>query len=123
MSEAVVVLTGVITHANVPALCAGLRDRLVLDGANLVVCDVGGLVRPDAVAIEGVARLQLTARRAGSRLVLRHASRELQSLLALAGLSDVVPVGPGSAPVPSREVEHGEQARVEEVRDADDPAV
>jgi hypothetical protein len=54
-----------------------------------IVCDVRA-VPPDAAAIDTLARLQLTARRVGLELRLRHASTELQDLLAFAGLRDVL---------------------------------
>jgi hypothetical protein len=54
-----------------------------------IVCDVASLA-PDAAAIDTLARLQLTARRVGLELRLRHASSELQDLLAFAGLRDVL---------------------------------
>jgi hypothetical protein len=56
-----------------------------------IVCDVASL-RPDAAAIDTLARLQLNARRLGLELRLRHASNELQDLLAFAGLEDVLRV-------------------------------
>jgi hypothetical protein len=59
-----------------------------------ISCDVGALP-PDAAAIDTLARLQLTARRLGLELRLRHASSELQDLLAFAGLRDVLRVEAG----------------------------
>jgi hypothetical protein len=58
-----------------------------------IVCDVGTFP-PDAAAIDTLARLQLTARRLGLELRLRHASNELQDLLAFAGLREVLRVEP-----------------------------
>jgi STAS domain len=59
-----------------------------------IVCDVGS-VSPDAGAIDTLARLQLTARRLGLELRLRHASTELRDLLDFAGLRDVLRVEAG----------------------------
>jgi hypothetical protein len=59
-----------------------------------IVCDVGTFP-PDAAAIDTLARLQLNARRLGLELRLRHASNELQDLLAFAGLRDVLRVEAG----------------------------
>jgi len=56
----------------------------------VLVCDVGGIRATDATTIDGLARLQLTARRLGCQVRLRNASDELHGLLALAGLCDVV---------------------------------
>ncbi len=120
----VLVLDGPIGPADAPCLCARLGERLDAGGHGtalpVVVCDVSALSRPDAVTVDALARLQLTARRRGARVVLRHPRESLRALLALAGLSEVVPVsgveGRGQA-------EEGEQLGVEEVRDADDPAL
>jgi len=57
-----------------------------------VVIDVGALDRPTIATIDALARLQVGARRLGDRIRLRNASRELQDLLALTGLSGVLPV-------------------------------
>ena len=89
------VVKGPITPADIPRLCA--RARALMDGGDvdLVVCDVRGLGEPDGVAVDALARLQLAARRRGCRVALRHASIDLLGLLALAGLSDIVPLEPG----------------------------
>jgi hypothetical protein len=42
--------------------------------------------------IDVLARMQLTARRLGRSIRLRHACPEVQELLRLAGLADVMPV-------------------------------
>ena len=85
-------------------------------GPSTVVCDVGALA-PDGVAVDVLARLQLAARRLGLEIRLRHASRELQQLLAFVGLDDVLRVEPGG------QAEQREQrVGVEEERELDDPA-
>jgi hypothetical protein len=80
-------------------------------------CDVSSLP-PDVAAVDALARLQLTARRAGLDLRLRHASRELQELLCFVGLGDALRVEMSG---------HAEQRKqrlgVEEERELDDPAV
>jgi hypothetical protein len=63
-------------------------------GPSTIVCDVA-FFAPDAAAIDTLARLQLTARRLGLEFRLRHASNELQDLLAFAGLRDVLRVEAG----------------------------
>ena len=50
-------------------------------------CDVGGPRLPDAATVDALARLQLAARRLGLEIRLRHASSELQELLAFVGLA------------------------------------
>jgi ABC-type transporter Mla MlaB component len=92
----VLVMVGPITSEGIPALCE--RARVLLEGcdAGRVACDVGALAEPDVVTIDGLARLQLTARRLGYRVELQRACGELEDLLVLTGLSDVLPcAGPG----------------------------
>jgi hypothetical protein len=81
-----------------------------------IICDVGA-VDPDVHAIDALARLQLAARRLGMEVRLRHASRELQELVAFAGLRDVLRVEAGG------QAEQGEErVGVEEERELDNPA-
>ena len=56
----------------------------------IVIRDVHGL-EPDAASVDTRARLQLRAKRRGYRILLRHASRELLSLVSFMGLKDVLP--------------------------------
>ena len=62
-----------------------------------IVCDAGAFP-PDVATIDTLARLQLTARRLGLELRLRHASSDLQDLIAFAGLRDVLRVEAGGQP-------------------------
>ena len=79
--------------------------------------DVSGL-RPDAVTVDALARLQVAARRNGSGVRLRNASVELLELIHFMGLGDVL------AFEPRRQSEEREQAlRVEEERELDDSPV
>ena len=84
-------MVGPFTSEGIPALCE--RARVLLEGcdAGRVACDVGALAEPDVVTIAGLARLQLTARRLGSRVELQRACGELEDLLVLTGLGDVLP--------------------------------
>lgn len=81
-----------------------------------VVYDVRALAC-DAVTVDVLARLQLAARRRGRYVRLRNASRELEELIGLMGLSDVLGVEPGGHPE-----EREEALRVEEEADPADPA-
>ncbi|MGP3923650.1 STAS domain-containing protein [Streptomyces sp. 8N616] len=92
----VLALRGPITPAHVPWLCERLRVLLQSSDAELVTLDVGALAEPDVVTLEALARLQLTARRLGRRLRLRHAGDGLRVLLASAGLDEALPLCPGS---------------------------
>ncbi len=90
--------------------------------ADVVVCDVGALVNPDAAAIDALARLQLTARRSGGQVRLRNASSRLQELLFLMGLSDVLPLWRELRLESSGQAEQREEPRgVEEKADPADP--
>jgi len=87
---ALLVLRGPIAPQDIPALCRYAREVLERSDAELVVCDVGALVAPDAVAVEALARVRLTARRLGRGVRLRHSCRELRELLAFMGLADIL---------------------------------
>ena len=82
---------GTMDAAAVAALCGRLHDVLQLTSVALVTCDVAGIAHPTAADIDAVARLQLTARRLGHSITLRHVSGRLRELLDLCGLQEVVP--------------------------------
>lgn len=90
--------------------------------ADLVVCDVGALDDPGVDTVDALARLQLTTRRLGGRVHLRHACGGLQELLAFMGLGDILPLC-AELPLDSRrQAEEREQARgVKEEADPGDP--
>lgn len=116
-----VVVTGPLARAEIPALCQRARETLGCS-AGPVDCDVGAL-NPDAVTVEALARLQLTARRLGRRVRFKDASPELQRLLCLLGLDEVLPCGGTSNVEPGRETEEREQSGgIKEERDPGDPA-
>jgi anti-anti-sigma regulatory factor len=89
----VLVVRGRLSPGAVDTLDARLRVRLAHTDAPTVLLDVAGIERPDAIAIDAVARLYLTARRAGRDLRLCNPTVELRELLALAGLQDLCRVG------------------------------
>ncbi|NYH88032.1 STAS domain-containing protein [Actinopolymorpha rutila] len=126
-------LEGPIERSEIPDLCARFAEMVGERPGGRVICDVAGLTESDAVAVEALARLQLTARRLGCRLWLRHAGRGLRQLIELVGLADVVPTLPAGAPTQRCEdgsgIEAGRQSEqreppvgVEEVVQPDDPA-
>ncbi|MFE4694446.1 lipid asymmetry maintenance protein MlaB [Streptomyces sp. NPDC056749] len=86
------VVTGRVTPAEVPGLCAALETLLADAPDTMIVdCDVGGVTRSDLALVEAIARLGLVARRAGGfALRLRNVPAELGALLALVGIVDVV---------------------------------
>jgi hypothetical protein len=85
--------------------------------------DVDG-VEPNAVTVDGLAQLQLAARRIGSRVVLRNASEELLELVTFMGLAEILVDERGSLGIePGRQAEEREEGRrVQEERQLDDPA-
>jgi ABC-type transporter Mla MlaB component len=122
----VLALSGVVARQEIAAMCERLRSRLAAGDAasGVVICDVGRLTRTDVVAVEALARLQLTARRLGCHIQLRHATTELRALITLMGLARVLPLEPLPLVQPERQPEEREQPRgVEEEGDAADPAV
>lgn len=124
MGEDMIVLDigGSIAPTDVPGLCERLRGLLDGSDADLVVCEVGALRQPDAVAVDAVARLQLTARRLGRSIGLCHASGELRDLLELSGLGDVVAPSARLRLGPWGQAEEREQSGgVEEEGHAGDP--
>ncbi len=92
-SAMVVEIAGRIDPADIPALCERVRLALEVSTARVVVCDVRALVDPDCVAVDALARLQLTVTRLGRRLVLLDVSPQLRALLCFAGLSEVLAQG------------------------------
>jgi anti-anti-sigma regulatory factor len=88
----VIEFRGLISPADIPGLCARTRALLRTRDETVVIFDAGAIIAPDAAAVDAVARLQLVAKRLGREMRLRHASDELQELIALAGLSEVVPL-------------------------------
>ena len=88
-------IRGRIARGDVAPLCDHGRALLETADSDVVICDVGAIVDPDASAVDALARLQLAARRLGRRIRLTHASGELQDLLALMGLGEIVPLDSG----------------------------
>jgi ABC-type transporter Mla MlaB component len=117
-----VVLRGRFAPADIPGLWGRLFPLLGGTEAPVVVCDVTAMVDPDAATIDALARLQLTARRHGYHIRLRHACGRLQGLLALTGLAEVVPCAPALAVQAGGKAEEWEPpVRVEEEGDPGDP--
>jgi STAS domain-containing protein len=112
---------GPIGSADIRVLCERVRAMLEASDADQLVCDVTTLTAPDAVTVDALARLQLTARRLGRRITLRHACDELRGMLAFAGLNEVL-VCVDLILVAEGQSEQREQVRgVEEEADPGDP--
>jgi hypothetical protein len=123
-SAADLVMDGPVSLVDIPALCDRVRVILEHGRADVVLCDTGALVRPDAVSVDALSRLELTARQLGGRVRFLHACGELRELLAFVGLGDVLPLGPELRLERGGKPEEREQMRrVEEEADPGDAAV
>ena len=111
------VLQGPMAASDVPALCEHLASLLDASRANRVEYDCSGLTSADLCTLEALARLQLTAARHGSDMVLERAPPSLVALVAFAGLARILRLGVEVG----RQPEHREEAGgVEEEGDAGD---
>ncbi len=82
-------IDGPIARTSLPTLCDQVSQLIDTTGAEVAFCDVSE-VEPDAVTVDALARLRVTARRRGCQARLRGASSELLELLAFMGLLDVL---------------------------------
>lgn len=114
-------MSGPVAQRDVVTLSERVRTLLGGCDADLVICDVGVLDEPDALTIDVLARLQLTARRLGRRVRLLDACGELRDLLSLTGLSDVVPCGELNLQPGGEAEEREPPGGVEEEADPPDP--
>lgn len=122
VSTIVLVISGPIDRADIPALCERAREVLRRCDADLVDCDLRGVAHPDVTVVEAMARLQLTAGRTGRRIRFRGPHPELLWLLRVTGMCDVLLCGPGSGEV-GWQAEQREQRRgVEKEADPHDAA-
>ena len=116
--------TGRIERDDIPGLCDRAQILLTNEAVDQLVCDVGAIATPDAVTVDALARLHLTARRMGREVRIRRASPQLRDLLAFMGLKGVLPLSERSGLQTRRQPEEREQVGgVEEERDSADPAV
>ena len=112
----VLAIDGPVARADLLGLCERFRGLLEDSRADVVLFDLRA-VAADAVAIDALARLHLTARRIGRRVRLGRVSSDLRELLAFAGLADVLGVEAGG------QAEEREQPLgVEEEGELDDPS-
>jgi len=82
-------IDGPTARTDLPRLCDQVCALLDRTGADIALCDVTE-IESDAVSVDALARLQLTARRRGCQARVRGASSELLDLLAFMGLRDVL---------------------------------
>jgi ABC-type transporter Mla MlaB component len=121
----VIIVRGPIAPGATRELC----ERLCVAAASCtpepVACDVSALTETDELALDALARLQLTAHRLGTSIRLHNAREQLVDLLALVGLSNLLPVvaEPGGSGIdPDGLAEQREQVRVDEEVDPGDAA-
>jgi ABC-type transporter Mla MlaB component len=113
----VLAIAGPLGRDELPSLCRRVHRLLAATGAQLAVCDVSRL-SADAVAVDALARIALTASRLGSRVCLRSPADNLRDMVALAGLQSALPVEP------RRQPEQGKQAvGVQEERELPDALI
>jgi anti-anti-sigma regulatory factor len=111
-----------IQPSDIGKLCEALRLLLEGSSCEVVICDVGAVPAPDAATIDALARLQLTARRLGGRVLLLRPGEDVLRLLDLMGLTEVVPLCLDLPVEPGRQSEHRkEPPRLEKEGDAGDP--
>jgi anti-anti-sigma regulatory factor len=110
-----------ISGDDTAALCERLARLFDDSDGRSVVCDLTALDRADLAAVDGLARLQLAARRRGRRMRLRGSSRELLLLIALLGLADALPSERRRAL--GQTEQRKQPGRIQECGEADHPAV
>jgi hypothetical protein len=94
-----------VAAGEVEAICAELHRALDRRTGRLVICDIEALERSDLGTVDAIARLALTARLDGCRLVLRGAPAHLRALLVFAGLAAVLPCEDDAPPDSALEAE------------------
>lgn len=87
-----IAIEGPMERESLPHVCDQAGVLLTQAEGRPVVCDVGGVMAPDAVAIDGLARLQLAARRMGTHITLKNVPVRLHELLELTGLYEALPL-------------------------------
>jgi ABC-type transporter Mla MlaB component len=94
--DAVIVLRGVVTRGAVRVLPRRARPLLEQGVTDQIAVDVAALEDVDATTVEALARLQLAARAAGKKVVIRRARPDLRALIDFMGLADALPPENGS---------------------------
>lgn len=82
-------IAGPLQRADLPGLLRRTRALLETGGVDVLACEISQ-VTADAVALDALARLALAARRRECHVRLNGASRELTTLIEVAGLADVL---------------------------------
>jgi ABC-type transporter Mla MlaB component len=85
-------LGGPVASGDLPALCERVRILVARDTPPLVEVDLAALPRADLATVGVLSRLQLTAKRGGGRICIRHAPEGLGELLILLGLDSCLTI-------------------------------
>lgn len=90
---------GPLARGDVPGVCARACAALEAAPGAPLVCEAGGLGRPDLVTVDVLARLRLAARRHGRAYRIRDAPPALTDMVGFLGLDRAIPAGgePGEA--------------------------
>jgi hypothetical protein len=94
---------------------------LVSGGDEVASWPLAGGACPDLSVVDGLARLQLAARRLGCSIRLRDPCGRLCGLIDLSGLADVVPSADGLVVEVSGEAEGAEEVGIEKGVEGGDP--
>jgi ABC-type transporter Mla MlaB component len=98
----VLVIVPPIARSDIPRLCQQLQALVAGAVGAVLICDVGAVTDPDAVTVEALARLRLTARRLGRPFEIVGAGAALVDLVTLVGLHGLLlPPPPERAPPPA----------------------
>jgi ABC-type transporter Mla MlaB component len=111
-----------IDRSDIPGVCDRLSRLLSRCADGIVVADLADLVDVDAVTVDLVARLHLTAIRRGRQVQLHGAGPRLVQLLALVGLTHLSQLNDTGVESRRQAEEREQLGRVEERVDPDDPA-
>ena len=93
MASIRMVLEGPMVGADVRALCERLGSLLDAGRSDRVECECSALSDGDLRTVNALARLQLTARRRGAKLLLHGAPDALAELVSLVGLARILRLG------------------------------
>jgi ABC-type transporter Mla MlaB component len=118
----VLVVAGALSGTEAARQCRRLV-RLLDGHPGVVVCDVGAIGRADAAAVDGLARMQLAARRRGHNILLRGPSDELRRLIALFGLDEALPCTELDGRAGGQTEQREQRVRVQEGREPHHPTI
>jgi anti-anti-sigma factor len=91
-ANAVIHLDSLGLEAGIDRLCEQVAALIDGPAGGEVVCDLSAVRSADLSLVGVLARLTLTARRAGGSLLLRNAGEELRRLIDFSGLACVLEV-------------------------------